>query len=272
MRTPLLGRRVGITADRKRDAQRRLLEARGAAVVEGPTMQTRYLPDDPRLREVTRTLISQPPDVLVADTGAGISAWFDAAAAWGLQSRLAEAVQATEPFARGKKAASALRRLSGVTATTAPDGRIDGLRQPLGSRSLAGTRVAVQRSGTDDEPFLDWLRSAGAEVTSVEVYRWELPADPTPAYELIRAACEGHLDAVTFTSAPATRNLFVLADQLDRAGELRAAFAGRLVGACVGPVCAEAARQAGVPDPVFDESGRLVDMIHALVGALGPPT
>lgn len=272
MPVPLLGRHVGITADRKREIQRRLLEARGAAVVEGPTMQTRYLPDDPTLRAVTEMLAAEPPDVFVADTGVGISAWFEAAESWGLQNRLAEAVQASEPFARGAKAASALRRLTGVAATTAPGGRIDGLRQPLAGRALAGCRVAVQRSGADDEPFLDWLRSEGAEVVPVEVYRWELPSDPAPAHGLVHAACEGRLDAVTFTSAPGARNLFILADQLDRAGDLRAAFAGGLVGACVGPVCADAARQAGVAHPVFNESGRLVDMIEVLVDALRAPT
>jgi uroporphyrinogen-III synthase len=270
MTLPLTGRRVGITADRKREIQRKLFEARGAEVVEGPTMATHYLPGDEGLRAVTASVVAEPPAVVVADTGVGVNAWFEAAAAWGLGDGLRQALVQSEILARGPKAASAIRKHTDVAAVTAPESRLDGFRAHLAEQDLAGRRVVVQRSGTDDEPFIEWLGAKGATVVSVEVYRWELPADREPALELVRQACDGRLDAVTFTSAPGVGNLFVLGAELGLEADLRTAFASRLVGACVGPVCAEAARRAGVAAPIYSTTGHLTEMVRLVTEVLAP--
>jgi Uroporphyrinogen-III synthase HemD. len=80
---PLAGYTVGVTADRRREELAGLLSRRGARVVHGPSLATEYLHDDATLRAATADLIRRPPHVVVAVTGIGIRAWFQAADTWG---------------------------------------------------------------------------------------------------------------------------------------------------------------------------------------------
>ena len=75
---PLEGWRVGVTADRRVDQQVEALWRRGADVVRGCTMRTVDLSDDPRLREVSRSLVNEPPDAVVLQTGMGLNMWLEA--------------------------------------------------------------------------------------------------------------------------------------------------------------------------------------------------
>ena len=79
---------------------------------------------------------------------------------------------------------------------------------------------------------------------------------------MIRAALDGRVHAVTFTSAPAVRSLFAIAAA--QADDLRDAMNGRVVAACVGPACADAARDVGIDEPLAPSVGRLGLMVRAL--------
>ncbi len=126
----------------------------------------------------------------------------------------------------------------------------------------------LQVHGAGDPEVVARLAGAGAEVIQVDVYRLSLPADPVPAQDLIRAACADRLAAVTFVTAPAIHNLFVLAQQIGLHSNLREALNHRTVTACVGPVCAEGAIQEGVLHPLVPSRARLVPMIRALTDHL----
>ncbi len=84
--------------------------------------------------------------------------------------------------------------------------------------------------------------------------------------ELVDAAIAGDLDAVTFTAQPAVHNLFRIAG--DRREELRAAFNGGVVASCVGPVCASAATEEGVEEPIWPDPPRLTAMVRQLTARL----
>jgi uroporphyrinogen-III synthase len=123
-------------------------------------------------------------------------------------------------------------------------------------------------SGDGDEVAVNRLKAGGADVVAVPVYRWTAPVDATPAVRLAAAAADRRLHALTFTSAPAVRTFMDLADAAGLTDRMTQAFSTSVTVVCVGPVCAEAARQAGVADPVFPSRGRLGTMIHALTDRL----
>jgi uroporphyrinogen-III synthase len=261
---PLAGFTVGVTADRRWEELAGLLSRRGARVLHGPTMSTEYLHDDATLRAATADLISRPPHAVVAVTGIGIRAWFQAADTWGLADNLRVALAPARIMARGPKAAGAIRA-AGLTVTRqAQNEQLDEITAALLEEGVAGERVVVQLHGDDGLALCSALRAAGAEVVEVPVYRWQPPADPAPALRLVDAACRRRLDAVVFTSAPAVRGLFSLAATAGAEEALRAAFRGDLVAACVGPVCATAAREEGVEAPVAPAVGRLGTLVRAL--------
>ena len=68
---PLEGWTVGVTADRRSEAQLDLLTRRGAKVLHGCTMRTLDLTDDDRLAGVSEALVAEPPETLVLQTGMG---------------------------------------------------------------------------------------------------------------------------------------------------------------------------------------------------------
>lgn len=261
---PLDGFVIGITADRRWEEQAELLSRRGASIVHGPTITTLYLASDEHLRQATMSIIEEPPDYLVATTGIGVRAWLDAATTWGVEKALIAALRRARIVARGPKSAAALQIAGLGVWQKSPTERMDALVEILLAEPLCGRRVALQEYGMESPELVAMLSDVGAEVLPVPVYRWRLPTDPEPARRLARAACAGQLDAITFTSAPAVHNLFTVAGTPQEVEELRGALNGGVVAACVGPVCAEGARQEGLTDPLTPSIGRLGLLVRAL--------
>lgn len=138
----------------------------------------------------------------------------------------------------------------------------------LAGADLGASRVAIQLFEPGGHGSTRALTALAAEVVEVPVYRWRLPDDLGPALALVERALDGTLDAVTFTSQPAVRHLFRIAEGVGAADDLREVFAGGLVAACVGPVCAEAAVEEGIEAPVWPEPNRLPMMVRQVTELL----
>ena len=262
---------VGVTAGRRADEQALLFERAGLRVVIGPAMGTDLVTESGPLREVTAALIARPPEYLVADTGIGIRSWLGAAEGWGWASELRAALSQSRIACRGPKAQGALRSAELPIWWRAPGEQLSEVQARLLAEPLAGARVAVQLHGEDEPALVAALEAAGAEVVQVPVYRWTVPADRRPALELIAQSCEGAIDALTFTSAPAVRGLFDLARAAGAVDALRDACNTRVLVACVGPVCGAAAVAGGITDPRWPEHWRLGAMVRMVVDAVTVP-
>lgn len=260
---------VGITADRRWSEQAELLQRRGASVLHGPTIKTAYLARDDALRVATDAVLARRPDYLVATTGIGVRAWFEAAQAWGLAERLVDALAEARVAARGPKATAAVQTVGLSVWHSPPSERLDDVIARLHDEPLVGRTIAFQHYGERNGPAVDALVERGAEVIEVPIYRWQQPDDVGPALRLVDAVCDGRVDAVTFTSAPALHNLVALARDHGRDAALVDAFnVGGVIAACMGPVCAQAARRVGIEEPVAPERGRLGLLVRVLTDAL----
>lgn len=241
----LQGLAVGVTADRRGDEQAELLRRRGARVVHGPSVRIdAFRPTEDVIR-ATRRAIEHRPEVVVLTTSVGVRSWVDAAEAAGLGEDLVATLGRAElVVARGLKACGAAAGLGLPVGWVAPDARSDQIVDRL-APTVADRRVVVQRDGGELPVLADALTGAGGEVVDVAAYRWMLPTDLGPARRLIRQAVDGGLDALTFTSAAAVRNLVDIAagDGLEQA--LRRS-ANELLVVAVGAVTAEAVADAGL--------------------------
>jgi uroporphyrinogen-III synthase len=206
-------------------------------------------------------LLESPPTVLVVTTGIGIRAWIEAAQSWGLDHALLDALAKTRVVTRGPKAAAASQALGLHVAATAHDERMTGVRDLLDDLG-PGDHVAVQCFGDDTSDAESLLQRSDVRLTTVPVYRWQPPSDMRPARQLVRTVLDGRVHAVTFTSAPAVRNLFTIAAENHAADELRAVMNTTTITACVGPACADAARDVGIVEPLSPEVGRLGLMVR----------
>jgi uroporphyrinogen-III synthase len=260
---------IGVTAERRAAQQMDLLIKRGAGVLHGPTLRVFSLELDEVLKATTAEVIARPPDFVVASTGFGMRTWLASATAWGMGDGLLDALRRARVANRGAKAASAIASFGLAEWYRAPHERLDEVVQRLAVEPLAGRRVVLQLHGVADPRAVAALAAGGAEIIEVDAYRLSLPADPAPARRLIRAACRAQVAAITFVSAPAVHNLFVLADEIGLADELRGALNSGVVAACVGPVCAEGAVEEGIVRPLVPPRARLVPMIQTLTDHLG---
>jgi uroporphyrinogen-III synthase len=267
----LTGRRVGITADRRWRSQADLLEEYGAEVVHGPTIRTVDLSRDEILRTATLSLISRPPQFLVSSTGMGMQMWLEAADDWGLGGALREALRDTRMVARGAKARSALRRFGFDVAWQAPSETMEEVVAFLTAQGVDSARVALQLFDPGGHPSTAALAARCGELVELPVYRWRLPDDIEPAGRLIHAIVGGGIDAVTFTSQPAVHHLFRIAEHVGCVAELRSACNGAMLTICVGPVCAEAARDEGITRPLWPDPPRLSAMVRLVVSELAGP-
>lgn len=258
----LSGFTVGVTADRRAEEQGLMLTRVGLDVVQGAAIRTLPLVDDGRLRTVTESIIDAPPDYVVANTGVGMRSWLGMASLWGLEPELRQALGSARIAARGPKAAGAVQIAGLDVWWRARNEQLSSVAARLLEEPLAGTRIAVQLHGDDRQGIAEVLRAAGAEVIEIPVYRWTLPEDTRPAQQLIEQCCAGRIDAVTFTSGPAAKNLLHLAAAIGRRDELLAALNGPLLVACVGPVCAGITRDEGIVDVVVPEHWRLGSLVR----------
>jgi uroporphyrinogen-III synthase len=269
--TPLSGKVVGITAERRAEDQAVLFRRLGAEVVLGPTIHTNALAEPARLRAVTEELIGAPPDYVIANTGMGMRSWIEAASEWELGTPLRDCLRQSRIVARGPKAAGAISSSKLEVWWRSPSEQLADVAAHLEEAGIAGKRVALQLHGDDQAAFVSVLESAGATVIRVPVYRWSIPEGPPAdaALGLIERSCAGEIDAVTFTAGPQVRNLFVLAEGTGRAGQLLEAFTRRRpLAACIGPVCAGVAREEGIPSPIVPENWRLGSLVKAVSSVL----
>jgi uroporphyrinogen-III synthase len=253
-----------------------MLERRGARVVLAPTLRIVPLAEDAQLRAATESLVDNPPDILVGDTGVGLRGWLQAARQWGLEDRLRTAIGSAYPLMTGPTPGSpgptpgspgpADRGERAEAAASGVDsGHPDGLLERLLRHGIAGARVAVQLHGEPRPELCAALAGAGAEVIEVPVHRWVPPADPTPLRRLVDLGVGRLVDALAFTSAPAVGALLRVAGPDSDA--LLAALRTDVVAACRGPVSAAPLVRRGVP-VVAPARPRLTGLVAALVEEL----
>jgi uroporphyrinogen-III synthase len=248
----LAGYRVAVTCARRSDELCALLRRHGATVGHAAAITMVPLPDDDELHRNTQALIAGPPDIVIATTGIGFRGWIAAADGWQLGSQLTAALSGARILARGAKATGALRA-AGLPEEWSPKTESSReLVQYLRQSRIAGCRIAVQLHGATEDwdpfpEFLDELRSAGAEVVPIRVYRWKPVPSGGEFDELVAQIAQRQFDAVSFTSAPAVAATLMRAGDLGISDQLLNALRADVRAMCVGPVTAQPLARLGIP-------------------------
>jgi len=249
---PLTGYRVAVTSARRAEELCALLRRQGAEVCSAPAISMISLPDDDELQRNTEALIVNPPDILVAHTGIGFRGWVAAAEGWGLANQLIQSLSAARIVSRGPKATGALRA-AGLREEWSPESESSQeVLEYLLDSGVSGMHIAIQLHGAADgwDPFpefLGQLRSAGAEVMPIRVYRWK----PTPLGgefdQLVTGIARRQFDAVSFTSAPAAAAVLERGRELELEDQLVEALRTAVHAMCVGPVTSRPLIRRGIP-------------------------
>lgn len=257
---------VLVTADRRSGELGSALSRRGAIVRHAPALSIVAHEHDEQLLLETKQLLQQPPDTVVVTTGIGLRGWVEAADAAGLAGELLSVLAGARIVARGPKACGAIQA-AGLQADWVAESETSAeILQTLLTDGVAGQRIAIQHHGAGADELDAELAAAGAEVSSLVVYRWGPPPDPQALAASVTAAAGGEIDAVAFTSAPGAQAWLDAADAAG-VGEavIRRFCSGAMVAAAVGPITARPLVGRGIP-PLVPERGRLGALVRTLVG------
>ncbi len=154
----------------------------------------------------------------------------------------------------GDATASALDE-RGLTVDLVPDEFVaEAVLEALIQRGVTGKRVLLPQAEIARDVLANGLRDAGAIVDVVAAYSTRLPEQVDQ--RIVAAVLAGEIDIVTVTSPSTVRNLLTLIG-----GSLPAATTV----ACIGPVTAEAARQAGLRVDIMAGEYSIPGLVRALI-------
>ncbi len=254
---PLFGRSVLVTRARKQASQlSEGLRALGARVVEVPTIE--FLPpEDPEPLGTAVELLEDFHWVIFTSPN-GVEAFF---AALDEAGRDARALAGCKLGAIGPATAAALGAHGLRSDVTARTFQAEGLIEALQSQGLTGQRVLIPRAAEAREVLPETIAEWGNLVQVVPAYRTVMPEDSP---DLLAAALNQGLDAVTFTASSTVSNLMAMLDAEGQAELARRSHSGELCVAAIGPITAATAQGYGLKVAVQPESFTIQALIAAL--------
>jgi uroporphyrinogen III methyltransferase/synthase len=230
----------------------RLLRGRGAEVVEVPTIE--IVP--PLSWEAADRAIGRLPgyDWLILTSSNAVD-WFFRR----VRERRGDlaCLKGVRICAVGPKTRAAIEA-AGLAVEFQPSVyRAEGLINEAGEGAWHSKRVLFPRAAEGRDVIPDEMRRVGAELDLVTVYRTVPSSAGREKLRSLLAA--GPLDALTFTSGSTVKSFVSLLDPAQIEG-----IAGRIAVACIGPVTAAAARDAGLPVDALAREATMPGLADAL--------
>ena len=253
------GLRVLSLESRRAGEIEKLIRARGGDAFVAPSMREVPLEDNSHAFPFAERLFAGEFDMVIFLTGVGARLLNQIVETRFPPSRFIEALRSVAVVVRGPKPAAVMREWNVPIAVTVPEPNT--WREILDATAARlERRIAVHEYGRSSPELLDGLRARGAEVTTVPVYQWDLPADTAPLREAARRLATGQFDVVLFTTSIQIPHLLRIAAEEVVEQQALAALR-RIVVASIGPTTSETLREHGIPvdlEPSHPRMGFLV--------------
>lgn len=154
----------------------------------------------------------------------------------------------------GVSTASACADMS-ITVDLIPEQFVaESVLEALLERDVSGKRILLPRAEVARDTLPEGLRAAGAHVDVVPVYQTLLPENLDAG--TVEQVLAGELDVITFTSPSTVRNLLEILEHQYPPGVRTA---------CIGPVTARAAEDAGLKVDIIASEYSVPGLVQALV-------
>ena len=250
---PLFGKRVLVTRTRQQaSALSRLLSQEGAEPIELPALELVPRDDPRRLGRALGALARGRYQWVVFTSANGVDVFFQ---------RLKEAGRDARAFAGARVCAigpgtAAALAARGLQADLVPQEFVaESVAEALARQKVARSRILLPRAEGARRELVRGLRALGARADELPLYVAAPPGAPEP--EALRRLRAGEVDVVTFASSSAVHNLVKLL------GSDTAPLKGPLI-ACIGPVTARTAREAGLAVGVEAKEHTIPGLVAAL--------
>ncbi|HUE03689.1 MAG TPA: uroporphyrinogen-III synthase [Bryobacteraceae bacterium] len=236
-----------------------LIRKQGGEAVLAPSMREAPLEGNEAAFQFAERLFAGEFDMMILLTGVGTRLLDRTLATRYPPERFREALRRITVVVRGPKPAAVLRELNVPITVAVPEPNT--WRELLAAiRDRPERRIAVQEYGRSNLELLAGLRQGGAEVTTVRVYQWDLPADTEPLRAAARRLAAGELQVALFTTSIQIEHLLRIAAETGIEADVVAALRTMVV-ASIGPTTSEALAEAGIRadfEPSHPKMGFLV--------------
>lgn len=264
-RKDFAGLRVLSLESRRAAEMAKLIASFGGEAVTAPSMREIPLESNTEAVAFGRKLFAGGFDMVIFLTGVGTRALARVVETIYPLDRYTAELRKIAVVVRGPKVVAVLKEWNVPIALTAPEPNtwrelLRALDENVAAVPLKGRRIAVQEYGVSSTELIAGLAARGAQVTSVPIYEWALPADTEPLRSAIAEIARNEIDVILFTTGTQANHLLQIAAEMKEVDAVRSAFS-RMVLASIGPSTSERLREQGIaPDmePSHPKMGYLV--------------
>ncbi|MEE8471441.1 MAG: uroporphyrinogen-III C-methyltransferase [Dehalococcoidia bacterium] len=249
---PLFGKRVLVTRSRHQaSALSELLAQKGAEPIEMPVIEIEAMADYQELDKALASLSSYA--WLIFTSVNGVEAFFARLLKLGLDAR---ELKGAGICAIGPATVQALKQ-HGLLVDYMPEEYVsESIIKGFADMDLQSKRVLLPRAEKARPELVEGLRSLGARVDEIPVYRTVQPAQTSSQGK--RLLMNGEVDITTFTSSSTVHNLV---SSLGKNWQV----VNNTVVACIGPVTADTATAAGLRVDVMAKEHTIPGLVQAIV-------
>ena len=254
-RRPLFGKRIVLTRAREQAAEfARLLAAYGAEPITAPTITMVPPASWAALDRAIEQLSGY--SWLIFTSVNGIAPFME---------RLKHAHRDVRALAHlqigaiGPRTAEELTRYGLSADVIPPEFQAEGMVAAMGQYDLKGKKILIPRAEVARELLPDQLRTKGATVDVIPVYRTVLPE--VGLNRLKEQMRNGMIDVITFTSSSTVSNFVELIGGAEEARRI----VGKTTIACIGPVTARTAEDYGMPVTIMPGENTIPALCQAIV-------
>jgi uroporphyrinogen-III synthase len=231
-------------------------------------------------------LVKEKLDYVVFMTGPGVYSLMSAAKKLQLEGDLIEALKQVIVVARSLKPKIALAHYGIKTDIVPEENTAEGIVKQLKRSSMQGKKIGVLWHGSYFPILKNEMSTAGAEVFEFSIYSYSLDLkesgakileemgfkyvypDQGKVIKLIETINNGLIDAITFTSPPAARDLFKIAEDHKIKEPLLVSLNNNVIVVAIGPSTKKALEENKVQVDVMPEMYKMGPMVKALTNYL----
>jgi uroporphyrinogen-III synthase len=284
----LSGLVVAVTGSRRASELARIIRSFGGIPYVAPTIGIEVNQQiNKEAEQFIYKILKEKVDYAVFMTGPGVYSLISAARNLGIEKELIETLLKVTVVARSLKPKEALAKYGVKTKWVPKNNTSAGIAQLLKGLGLAGKKVFIVWHGSYSLELKTQLEAAGASVLDSFTYTYStdlkkngsqildsmgykyIPPEETKVLKLIEDLSNEYINAITFTSPPAARELFITADQHGLAESLRATLNTSVIVVAVGPSTQKALEENGIDVDVMPSIYKIGSMIKSLSDYLG---
>src|SRR5262249_48227557 len=228
----LKGLTIAVTASRRATELARLIIAFGGQPYIAPTVGINATPDFEEIKKFIDE-ICERLDFLILMSGPSVYYLISVARSLGVEQKLKNALESVLLIARSAKPQAALAKYGIYTKLIPQENTTDGILDLLNKYDMVGKKIGILWHGSYSKNFVDELIRRGSELFELRIYKYShdldsesarilqemgfiyLPPEESKVIKLINDINKGIIDVITFTSPPAVKELFIVAEKND---------------------------------------------------------